>query len=96
MTEALKPIKNADRQRTRYLDISQRRELLAVVEQEAAPFVKALCLLPLRPGAMASLSARDFDKRTRVLTILPVGKDRPESRAASSCRKRCPHSSLSR
>jgi hypothetical protein len=42
--EALKPIKNADRQRTRYPDISQRRELLAMVEQEAAPFVKALCL----------------------------------------------------
>lgn len=71
--EALKPIKNADRQRTLYLDISQRRELLAAVEQEAAPFVKALCLLPLRPGAVASLSAGDFDKRTRELTI---GKDK--------------------
>ena len=28
-----------------------------------------MCLLPLRPGALASLRAGDFDKRTRTLTI---------------------------
>lgn len=67
--EALTPIRNADRQRTLYLDLTQRRKLLAAIDVEAAPFVRALCLLPLRPGAMASLSAGDFDKRTRELSI---------------------------
>lgn len=71
--EALLPIRNADRQRTLYLDKVQRRNLVAALDAEAVPFVTALCLLPLRPGAMASLSTGDFDKRTRELTI---GKDK--------------------
>ncbi len=71
--EALAPIRNADTQRTLYLDLSQRRALLGHMATEAAPFVKALCMIPLRPGAMASLAAGDFDKRTRELTI---GKDK--------------------
>lgn len=71
--EALKSIPNANGQRTLYLDRKQRKELLATIDAEVAPFVKALCLLPLRPGAMASLTAGDFDKRTAELTI---GKDK--------------------
>lgn len=71
--EALKPIRNADRQRTLYLDRGQRRALLEAIAEEALPFVKALCLLPLRPGAVVNLNAGDFDKRTRELTI---GKDK--------------------
>ncbi|MBO9621588.1 MAG: tyrosine-type recombinase/integrase [Sphingomonas sp.] len=71
--EALKSIRNADRQRTLYLDRDQRRALLEKVDAEAAPFVRALCLLPLRPGAVAGLKAGDFDKRTSELTI---GKDK--------------------
>jgi integrase len=43
--------------------------------------VRALCLLPLRPGAVAALTAGDFDKRTRELTI---GKDKAGDGAASS------------
>lgn len=71
--EALKPVKDADRQRTLYLDRNQRRLLLKHVDAEASPFVRALCLLPLRPGAMAGLTVADFDKRTAELTI---GKDK--------------------
>ncbi|WP_066825293.1 tyrosine-type recombinase/integrase [Sphingomonas mali] len=71
--EALKPIRNADRQRTLYLDRDQRRALLANVEAEAEPFVRALCLLPLRPGAVANLTVADFDDRTSELSI---GKDK--------------------
>lgn len=67
--EALRPIRNADRQRTLYLDRRQRQKLLHSVSGEAAGFVRALCLLPLRPGALAGLNAGDFDKRTRELTI---------------------------
>ena len=71
--EALKSIPNASRQRTLYLDRKQRKDLLAKIDDEAAPFVRALCLLPLRPGAMAALTTGDFDKRTSELTI---GKDK--------------------
>jgi len=71
--EALQAIPNADRQRTLYLDRTQRRKLLDHASAEAAPFIRALCLLPFRPGAMAKLTAGDFDKRTSELTI---GKDK--------------------
>lgn len=71
--EALKPTRNADRQRTLYLDRDQRRKLLEYASMEAVPFVLGLCLLPFRPGALAALTAHDFDKRTSELTI---GKDK--------------------
>jgi integrase len=71
--EALVAVRNASKQRTLYLDKDQRRKLLEHIEAEAAPFVRALCLLPLRPGALAALTAGDFDKRTSELTI---GKDK--------------------
>ena len=71
--EALKAIPNANGRRTLYLDRTQRKKLLESIDAEAAPFFRALCLLPLRPGAMAALTARDFDKRTAELTI---GKDK--------------------
>lgn len=71
--EALKAVPNANGRRTLYLDRSQRRMLVAKTDADAAPFVRALCLLPLRPGALAGLTAGDFDKRTAELTI---GKDK--------------------
>lgn len=71
--EALAPIRNADRQRTLYLDREQRRILSEAVGEEARPFITALCLLPLRPGAMAALSTGDYEPRTRELT---VGEDK--------------------
>ena len=51
----------------------ERRKLVENASAEAEPFVRALCLLPLRPGALAALTAGDFDKRTEELTI---GKDK--------------------
>ena len=71
--EALKATPNADGRRTLYLDRGQRRKLLESTAPDAVPFVRALCLLPLRPGALAALTAGDFDKRTAELTI---GKDK--------------------
>ncbi|MGZ2410756.1 integrase-like protein [Sphingomonas sp. F9_3S_D5_B_2] len=67
--EPLRPVKNAVKRRTLYLDRDQRRLLLQHVSEDARPLVRALCLLPLRPGAVAALNAGDFDKRTRELTI---------------------------
>ncbi|HEV2123453.1 MAG TPA: tyrosine-type recombinase/integrase [Chloroflexota bacterium] len=67
--EALKGVQNANGRRTLYLDRAERRKLLENTQTSAAPFVRALCLLPLRPGALAGLTARDFDRRTSELTI---------------------------
>lgn len=71
--EALKPFRGADRPRELYLDRDQRRKLLDAAEAEVGPFLHALCLLPLRPGALAVLRAGDFDKRTHSLLI---GRDK--------------------
>ena len=83
--EALKAIPNANGRRTLYLDRSQRRKLVAKTDAEAAPFVRALCLLPLRPGALAGLTAGDFDKRTAELTI---GKDKTGKPRRIQCQPR--------
>jgi integrase len=67
--EALRPNKAADGRRTLYLDKAERRKLLDAAELEAAPLVRALCLLPIRPGALASLKVQDYDQRTATITI---------------------------
>lgn len=69
----MRPNKGADRRRDLYLDQAERIRLVAATNAEAAPFVRALCQLPLRPGALAALRAKDFERRTRTLTI---GKDK--------------------
>lgn len=71
--EPLRSIRNADGRRTLYLARDQRRRLLEKIDPEAKPFAHALCLLPLRPGALAALTVADFDTRTAELT---VGKDK--------------------
>lgn len=71
--EPLCTIRNANRQRTLYLDRTQRKALLDALPDDAAAFARALCLLPLRPGAAAQLTVGDFDLRTSELTI---GKDK--------------------
>ncbi|HEY9091906.1 tyrosine-type recombinase/integrase [Parasphingorhabdus sp.] len=67
--EALKSIPNANGQRTLYLDRAQRKLMLKFVAADAEPFVRALCLLPLRPGALAGLKVADFERWTSELTI---------------------------
>lgn len=71
--EALRPFAGADRPRTLYLDRYERKRLIEASSEEARPFIEGLCRLPLRPGALASLTVGDFDSRTRALT---VGKDK--------------------
>lgn len=67
--EALKPAKGTGRRRELYLDRTERKKLLEAMEADAEPFFRALCFLPLRPGAMSQLTVRNFDRRTRTLTI---------------------------
>lgn len=65
---ALEPARATGR-RTLYLDRDQRRALLAKLPADAAAFCRALCLLPLRPGALAGLVVRDFEARTDTLVV---------------------------
>lgn len=67
--EALKAIPDADGRRERYLDRPERKAILSNISTEGRPLTKALCLLPVRPGALAALTVRDFDARTSELTI---------------------------
>ena len=67
------PIKHADKKREVYLDAKQRKALIEHAQPDLAALIKALSLLPLRPGAVAALVVKNFDKRLGVLTI---GKDK--------------------
>ena len=70
---ALKPIKNADKARSGYLDVGQRRALIDASNGAVAHFLTGLALLPVRPGALAALRVGSFDKR---LNALAIGKDK--------------------
>jgi site-specific recombinase XerD len=69
----LRPIKNADRRRELYLDRAQRLKFIETAPGDLAAFLRGLCQLPLRPGALANLQAGDFDRR---LKVLKVGQDK--------------------
>lgn len=70
---ALRPTKNADGRRDVYLDRAQRRALIDKAPADLAVFLRCLSLVPLRPGAVAALTAGNFDKR---LSTLLIGKDK--------------------
>jgi integrase len=84
----LLPVKNADRRRDTYLDADQRRRLIAHAASDVADLLRGLCLVPLRPGALAALTVGQYDKRLKTLTIGKdkAGKDRkitlPDATAA--------------
>jgi integrase len=69
----LRPVKNADGRRDVYLDLEQRRALIGAAQPDVSALLRALSLVPLRPGAMAALTVGSFDKRLATLTI---GKDK--------------------
>jgi len=69
----LRAVKNADGRRDVYLDLEQRRALIAAAPDDVASLLRALSLVPLRPGAMAALTVASFDPRLSTLTI---GKDK--------------------
>lgn len=70
---ALRPIESADRRRTDFLDRQQRIAFIGAAPDDVATFLRGLSMVPLRPGALAALTASSFDKRLCVLTI---GKDK--------------------
>jgi len=70
---SLRPAKNADGRREAYLDRQQRMALLANAPPDVATFLHAMAIVPLRPGALASLTVSSFDSR---LGVLSIGKDK--------------------
>lgn len=66
---ALKPIRAADKRRTIYLSRAQREALIEAAQADIKPFLKALASIPLRPGAVAALTVRDWNPRTKELSI---------------------------
>ena len=69
----LKLVEDADQRREVYLDADQRRMLISHAPADLADFLRALSLIPLRPGALAALTAASYDKRLKTITI---GKDK--------------------
>ena len=69
----LKPVKDANGRRDCYLDIDQRRALIAHASPDLATLARAMSLLPMRPGAVAAFKVANFDKR---LNSLVIGKDK--------------------
>lgn len=67
--EALKPLEEVSNRRTLYLSRDERRALIEVLPSDAAGFVRGMCLLPLRPGALAGLKVGDYDKRAGNLAV---------------------------
>lgn len=74
----LLPAKTKAGRRTLYLDRSQRQALLDHMDADLASFARAMCNLPLRPGALAALTAGQYDKRLRTLHVVidKAGGDR--------------------
>lgn len=66
---ALKPTEKAGRRRDLYLDKDERRRLVEAADDEIRPFLRGLAVLPLRPGALAALTAGDYDHRRKSLRI---------------------------
>ena len=70
---ALKPYEGAGKRRDLYLSREQRKALIEALPVADAAFVRGLCSVPVRPGALAALTVADFDARRNQLTI---GKDK--------------------
>ena len=68
----LKPVAGADGRRDVYLDREQRRKFVEAASSKDAAlslFLRVMCALPVRPGALANLKVGDFDARLNQLRI---------------------------
>lgn len=88
--------KNADRRREIYLDLEQRRKLIAACTGPIKDLVEAAALTGARPGELVALKRKNFDARTHTCKF--VGKtgprDVPLSPAAVALFQRLAHNKL--
>lgn len=66
---SLKPFKVTTR-RDLYLDRAQRHALVEALPDHARPFLRLLCLLPVRPGALAAATVGHLDAKGARLRIV--------------------------
>ena len=66
-------VPGATGRRDTYLGRVEIDAFMTCLDADAKPFFKALCLIPLRPGAMAQATVGDFNK---ALGVLSVTKDK--------------------
>lgn len=71
--KALKSIENAGNRRDRYVTLDERRLLIEKTREDFQPYLRLLCLIPLRPGDPEEMQVKHYDPRTRTLTV-PAGK----------------------
>lgn len=72
-SQVLKPIAGADKRRQIILSKNELADLIKVSPKDLSTFIRALSSIPLRPGAMANLCVKDFNRATSQLTI-PIDK----------------------
>lgn len=103
----LKPISKkespeVESSRELYLDLNERRALINELNRDLAEFAKAMCLLPIRPAALASLRVEDYDKRSDILRVkidktgareIPLPKQTAEF-IRSHCRGKMPKANI--
>jgi integrase len=70
---ALRAVENAGTRRDTYLDREQRAALIDKSDTNLSQLLRCMSLLPLRPGALASLNVEKVNNQLGVLT---VGKDK--------------------
>ena len=74
---ALKPVEGADKSRKIYPDRQEVKAIIQAAEPELALFLKALSMVPIRPGALAALRVKDFIASKKELTV-PIDKANSE------------------
>lgn len=74
---AVKPEKDADGTRSLYLDLDQRRALLAAAKGGFRDLVECIALTGCRPGDPAAVLRKDYDARTGAVTFRT--KDHPRT-----------------
>lgn len=89
--KAVKVHKNAERRRKLYLDVKQRRALLAACKGGIRDLIEAAILTGARPGELANVKRADFEARTGTITFRGKTGERtvPISPAAVALFKRC-------
>ncbi len=84
-----------------YLNRKQRHALVEKLPEHARPFVRGLCLLPLRPDALASATVGDRGRPRRLSGRLALAQGAVEAadqesrrRREASVRRLCLHAAL--
>jgi integrase len=67
--KAVKPYKGADKRRDVYLDLDQRRALIRAATGGVRDLIEAAAMIGARPGELVKLRVRDYDARTKTLTV---------------------------